>query len=178
MGTFHDMSPSRSGRISHPGRVLHAGFTLVELLVTMAIAGVLLAVGVPAMTSFLADQAAAANADEFVESLRYARAEAIKRGGAVSMCASTDLATCSDDWKDGWIVKSDDSDKVLRAQNPLRSMGSLEAEAETITFQSTGIVTEGNGNYVFAAVDGNSARTRTVTLNTQGRVAVSKGEGS
>lgn len=178
MGSFHDISPSRFGRVCRAGRVVHAGFTLVELLVTVAITGVLLAVGVPAMTSFLADQAAAANADEFVEALRFARAEAIKRGGAVSMCASTDLATCSDDWKAGWIVKSDDSGKVLRVQNPLRTMGSLVADAETITFQSTGIVTGGNGNYVFAAVDGNSARTRTVTLNTQGRVAVSKGEGA
>jgi type IV fimbrial biogenesis protein FimT len=178
MDFFHGISPRPSGRPSRPGRSPHAGFTLVELLVTLAIAGVLLAVGVPAMTSFLADQAAAANADEFAEALRFARAEAIKRGGAVTMCASTDLATCSDNWKSGWIVKADDSGKVLRVQNPLRSMGDLTAAAETVTFQSTGIVTEGAGAYVFAAADSDANRTRTVRLNSLGRVAVPPKGGS
>ena len=77
MGAFHDISPPRFGRVLNRGRASHAGFTLVELLVTVAIAAVLMAVGVPAMTSFLSDQAAAANADEFAEALRFACSEAV-----------------------------------------------------------------------------------------------------
>lgn len=136
-----------------------------------------MAVGVPAMTAFVSDQAAAANADEFAEALRYARSEAVKRGDTVSLCASADFTSCGEDWKTGWIVSSS-SGKVLRVQNPLRSMGDLTAAASTVTFQSTGIATAGSGNYVFATRSGNTDRSRTVALNAQGRVVVSKGEGS
>ncbi len=177
MGAFHDISPPRFGRVPNRGRASHAGFTLVELLVTVAIAAVLMAVGVPAMTSFLSDQAAAANADEFAEALRFARSEAVKRGDSVSLCASTNLTACGEDWKAGWIV-STSSGKVLRVQNPIRAMGDLTAAATTVTFQSTGIATAGSGSYVFATLSGNTDRSRTVALNAQGRVVVSKGEGS
>lgn len=165
------------------------GFTLVEMLVTLAIVSILLAVGVPSMTQFLADQAAASNAGEFAESLRFARTEAMKRGSQVTMCATSNptdtLPTCSgsNTWADGWVVLANGQTKVLRVQNALRSMNSttpVNAALFQINFESTGIATAGDGNYEFNPVgdmdaDGYSKRVRTVSVNKQGRVLVTQG---
>lgn len=165
------------------------GFTLVEMLVTLAIVSILLAVGVPSLTQFLADQAAASNANEFAESLRFARTEAMKRGNQVTMCATEnptdDLPTCSgkNSWAEGWVILANGQTKVLRVQNALRSMNSTKPVDTTlfqVDFESTGIATAGSGTYTFNPVgdmdaDGYSKRVRTVDVNRQGRVQVTQG---
>lgn len=164
-------------------RRLRGGFTLIELLITMAIAGVLMAIGVPAMTQFLSDRAAASNAEEFAEALRYARSEALKRAATVEVCASINPEAlkpeCSGDsntWAKGWLVMVADTGEVIRIQNGLRSMNSLVAAAATVQFATTGIATTGSGDYVFNPInDPDAKRKRTVNLNVQGRVKITKG---
>ena len=56
------------------------GFTLFELMVTVAVAAILLVVGVPAFTSFVQNNRAAAHANELVTAFAFARNEAIRRG--------------------------------------------------------------------------------------------------
>ncbi len=168
-------------RARRPGPA--GGFTLVEMLVTMAIAGVLLAIGVPSMMQFLADRAAAANADEFAEALRFARTEAMKRGRSVYVCPTknpeAEAPTCSDsanDWMSGWLVASADSDKILRVQNALRSMESITTQQAKVTFASTGIATAGSGDYTFTpSGSSDSKKVRKVNVNNQGRVQVTQG---
>jgi type IV fimbrial biogenesis protein FimT len=153
-----------------------AGFTLVELIVTVAIVSILLAVAAPAMTSFLADQAAAANADEFAAAVRYSRTEAIKRGQTIGMCASTDPTAdapgCdADDWSTGWAITTPNG-SVLRVQNALRAMDSATGAVTELAFLPNGIVQPGAGNYVFVPVGGDTAKQRTVKVATTGKVTV------
>lgn len=164
----------RAPRCPLPGS---GGFTLIELLVTMAIAGILLAIGGPAMMQFLADQAAASNADEFAEAVRLARTEAMKRGTSVTLCASSNSTSCanSDVWASGWIITAAGTNQVLKVQNTVRAVNSITAADDTITFAATGIVTGGSGNYVFLPVGGDTSKQRTVAVNVQGRVRVTKG---
>lgn len=157
------------------GRHRPAGFTLVELVVTIAIVSILLAVAAPAMTGFLADQAVAGNADEFAAAVRFSRTEAIKRGRAVTMCASTnpaaDAPECdADDWGTGWAIS--DGTNVLRVQNALRSMDSATGDATTLTFLQNGLITPGAGAYVFVPVGGDTSKQRTVNVSTTGKVTV------
>lgn len=152
-----------------------AGFTLVELVVTIAIVSILLAVAAPAMTSFLAEQAAAGNADEFASAVRYSRTEAIKRGRVVTMCASTDPAAdepeCSGEaWNAGWAITAGST--VLRVQNALRAMESAKGAETTLTFAPNGLVTAGAGDYVFVPTGGDTSKQRTVTVAGTGRVQV------
>jgi type IV fimbrial biogenesis protein FimT len=165
---------------------------MTELMVTMVVVGILMAVAVPSMTQFMADRAAGANADEFAEALRFARSEALKRGRPVKMCATekpeqTD-PTCSGKktWDKGWLIVFDDSGRVLRVQNALRAMNATEpvtAASDEIVFASTGIVLEmdePSETYTFNPVgdsgsDGYADRVRTVTVTQQGRVKVTKG---
>jgi len=163
------------------------GFTLVELLVTMAIAAILMVVAVPAMQSFLADQSAAASADELAESLRLARTEATKRGMGVIICASQNTAnaspTCStkgdDGWLTGWIIQDVDGN-LIRVQNPMRGIGSVDsAGKDRLQFVANGMNGSGATSFELTPTgDSVTTRIRTVEVNAQGRVKVTKGGGS
>lgn len=82
------------------------GFTLVELMITLFIVGVLLMVGVPSLKTFMQGNQLVASTNELVSALHIARSEAIKLNSRVTLCESSNGSTCSTSgsWKDGWIV--------------------------------------------------------------------------
>lgn len=85
------------------------GFTLVELMVTLAVVAILLAVATPSFADLLrANRIAAAN-NALVTSLHVARAEALRRGRPVTVCPSVDQRSCSGSlqWGSGWVVFED-----------------------------------------------------------------------
>jgi type IV fimbrial biogenesis protein FimT len=83
-----------------------AGFTLLELLITMAIATILLTIAIPSFQYVTNSNRIAGEVNGLLGDLQYARSEAIKEGQYVSVCASSDGQTCSasPDWQGGWIV--------------------------------------------------------------------------
>jgi type IV fimbrial biogenesis protein FimT len=89
------------------------GFTLVELMVTLAVAIILLAVGMPLFSGMAANNRATAQANTFLAGFKLARSEAVKRGAEVSVCAVADPAAtpviCGDngDWPNGLLVFTD-----------------------------------------------------------------------
>lgn len=111
------------------------GFTIVELIVAMAVAAILLGLAVPSFQETIRNNRMAANVNEFVGALNLARSEAIKRGMPVTVCKDGGGgAACNPppaaQWEQGWIVFSDrtgngavdaaDSDTVLRVYPALR----------------------------------------------------------
>lgn len=87
----------------------HSGFSLIELLVTLAVASILLAMASPSLASFFRVNRVAGATNDIVLTLQLARAEAARRGRVVTACRSTDGATCAGgaDWGEGWIVFQD-----------------------------------------------------------------------
>lgn len=86
------------------------GFTLIELMVTIAIAAILLTVGVPSFVSTVQNNRMVASLNDLVTDLNLARSEAVTRGVRVTACRSSDGQTCNTgngDWSQGWIVFSD-----------------------------------------------------------------------
>jgi len=86
------------------GRV--PGFTLLELLVALAIVGALLFLGVPGWGGFIAEQQLQERAEALLHALDRARSEAIKRGGRVHVCpdASGACPGTPAAWEGGWTV--------------------------------------------------------------------------
>ena len=81
------------------------GFTLLELMVTITIAGILLAVAVPALGTFVRGSRLSGSARDFVVDFALARNEAVLRATTVSVCTSTDLTTCdASGWGSGRLV--------------------------------------------------------------------------
>jgi len=84
----------------NPSHRSSAGFTLVELVVTVALLGVLLTIGVPAFRDLTLNQGVKTAAFDVFSALEYARSEAIKRPGeTVTLKAG---ATSDGAWSTGW----------------------------------------------------------------------------
>lgn len=85
------------------------GFSLLEFIVTLAIATIVVTLGVPGFQQMLRDNRLATQTNEFLAALGLARSEAIKRGTRVSLCKSADGATCTTNggYQQGWIVFTD-----------------------------------------------------------------------
>jgi type IV fimbrial biogenesis protein FimT len=82
------------------------GFTLMELLIVIAIAGVLVAVGVPGLRTMVENNRLTSQINQFSSSLALARSEAVKVNDHVAICPSTNGSSCAADvdWNVGWIT--------------------------------------------------------------------------
>ena len=120
------------------------GFTLMELMVTIAIAGILLGVAIPSFTSIISSNRLTTYANELVTALNLARSEAIKRGGSVTV-RKVDSNSCTKtgvNWNDGWDVFTDvnnngtcdTSDVLIRTYAPFPSFYTLRGNYFFINF--------------------------------------------
>lgn len=132
-------------------RTTQHGFTLVELVVTMTIIGILVSIGVPSFRYVTTNNRVSAEINGLLGDLQFARAEAIKEGRTVSVCSTNDGKTClgTSTWSGGWIVFSDGgvlgtidgNDQLLRVQKSLSSGDTLVAGTagfSAITFNREG----------------------------------------
>lgn len=84
------------------------GFTLLELMTALTVAGILVAVGVPAMTDMTQNQRIGAAAEDLQVDFALARSEAVTRATNVTVCTSSNGTTCTNsDWANGRIVFAD-----------------------------------------------------------------------
>lgn len=130
------------------------GFSLSELLATVAIVAIVTTIGVPMLRGFIDDAAVSTAADRMLASLNYTRSEAVKRNARVTMCRSADGASCAassavGDWRGGWIIFVDGSDagvldegdEILRVEETLSGdtmlLGS-GAVADYVSYASSG----------------------------------------
>ncbi len=127
-----------------------SGFTLVELLATIAIIAILFGIGVPSFRTVTTSSRVSSEINGLLVDLQFARSEALKEGQPVTMCVSTDGASCTGgtDWKAGWIAFSDPnadanvdvSETLLKIQKPFTGTDSLtEANSlSSLTFNREG----------------------------------------
>jgi prepilin-type N-terminal cleavage/methylation domain-containing protein len=97
------------------------GFTLIELLITIAVAGILLAVAAPNFSNLISGNNARSSIERLTHIFAYARSEAVSRASDVEVCASTDGVNCVNpgtdaDWGNQWLVRSD-AGVVLRVES-------------------------------------------------------------
>lgn len=83
-----------------------AGFTIIELMLTIAVAAVILALGVPSFQSLMERNQLTTNINRFISSLALARSEAIKRNQRVVVCPSSNGTDCNNagGYDNGWII--------------------------------------------------------------------------
>lgn len=86
-----------------------SGFTLVELLLTLAVVVVLTGLAIPAMGNLLQRSGVVASSNSLVAALRQARQSAVYSNAGRLLCPSTDGLHCSaaPDWQQGWLIGQD-----------------------------------------------------------------------
>ncbi len=125
------------------------GYTLIELLIGLAVVATTLAWGVPSFGDFLRDAARTREVNQFIQAVYVARSEAIKRNGVVSLCPSRDGATCSPSslWATGWLIfvnldrdspaARDGGEELLRVYEPWDA-GHITSNRSTLSFRPFG----------------------------------------
>ena len=123
------------------------GFTLVELMIVLVIVAVIVMIAAPSFSTLIQRTKLKAYANEWVASVYLARSEAIKRNAVMTLCTSTDGATCTGggNWEQGWLVM-DPNDTVIKYQQPLEpgivlfEMSSIGFN--TMAFQPSGVASD------------------------------------
>ncbi|MBB1076173.1 GspH/FimT family pseudopilin [Rhodoferax sp. 4810] len=174
---------------------IEGGFTLIELMVTLSVLVVLMALAVPSFQSMMASSNLSSVTNDLMTTLAQARSNAVRRGARVTVCKSANGSQCvtTGDWEQGWIMFNDDDHSGTNAS---------VSTGEAITFASpataSGIVIKGNLDYVSYAADGqsklmnggflagrlrvcstsaaltNDARARNLVLSGTGRIVIEK----
>jgi type IV fimbrial biogenesis protein FimT len=131
--------PSHGGLPLCHGKILFskiksgAGFTLVELLSTVAIVSVVLGLGIPALNATLNSNRLTTSLNALAGSLSYTRSEAIKRNQHVVLCKSPEGSRCArqGDWRYGWLVYEDkNQNRLLDAEESILGSHRLAGEIE------------------------------------------------
>lgn len=163
------------------------GFTLVEMMMTLAIASILLGVVAPGMAALLDSNRLQTTTQNLFSAMMLTRSEALKRNREVIMCKSTDGAACATgtgtQWEQGWLVYVDanddstvDADEILRVDGPLSGDMTLRvagAFSENITYGTDGSAS-GAGTFILCNKDADKSIAREVAVSLTGRPKMNK----
>ncbi len=162
------------------------GVTLIELMVTISIAAVFLAIAIPSFLVFLQNSSRDSQVLDFVTSLNFARSEAIKRGYRIKVCSSSTGTSCagSTTWDTGWLAFADtDGDTVLDAGETILGVHSalaggvtLRSTVTRVTYENTGYNRD-NVDVTFRLCDARGladagTHARQIVISAMGRVTV------
>lgn len=157
-----------------------AGFTIVEVMLAVGLVGILTAIGIPALRNFTLQQRISTTAQDLQLDLALARSEAITRAASVSVCTSSDGATCTGSgWEGGRIIFTDanqngsldGTDAVIRVgYAPLASMTVTAAPA--VTFVSFNRLAQANAAVTFTICK-SGLKSRVLAVRTSGNPSIS-----
>ncbi len=113
----------------------NSGFTLLELIITVAVISIVMAFAIPSMRTFTQNDRLTTQINELVGHLAYARSEAVKRSSQVVVCESNNTTTCTGgtNWENGWLIFVDTNndnalsvgEDILRARQLLKGNNTL-----------------------------------------------------
>lgn len=134
--------------------VLANGFTLVELLITLAVGIIVIGIGVPSFLSLAASNHQSSEINTFVRHLALARSYAVKTGRDHVLCPSSDLLSCLDAtrWDEGFILFEDTNENGIKESDEALVYTSQPSGKFGIDMQST----KGRKKIIYRA-DGRSA---------------------
>lgn len=179
------------------------GFTLLEVMVVVAIVAILASLAAPSLVSLMQSNAVSSNVNTFMADIRFARSEAVRRGGAVIMCRSDspeaaapvcNTTAGTNGWVSGWLIFEDrdgslnyssnsDASQLIRIQSPISNLDSImEGGAGSTAFQFTALgrmksVGSATSLQFGSNVTMPNSRQRVVCVNQSGRARIA-GDGT
>lgn len=148
------------------------GFTLVELMITIALVAILAAIAVPAFNELTLGSKLRSQANELAAGALLARSEAIKRNQTATLCASSNGTSCTGSWADGWIVIS--SGTVITKHASASTGFHINSGVTSIIFQPTGVGSTSTTLTICRATPSVGVQERKVTISASGRAKVSR----
>ena len=166
--------PSRSGTL---------GYSLYELIITVAVVALVLTIGVPSFGKIVSDHRLKVEVDALFHAIHLARKESIVRRRAVTLCASADGWNCvqSFDWSNGWIMfvnldrdapATRDLGEPLLQQFAVSLHNEVVANRQSFSFRTTALRAT-NGTFIFCD-KARRAAPRALIVSYTGRPRVSR----
>jgi type IV fimbrial biogenesis protein FimT len=131
-----------------------SGFTLFEMMVALAMVGILVVLAAPGFREFTRNNQVTAVNNDLVTALNLARSEAGRRSTPVAICPSADGITCGNlgDWRSGWIVFQDSAaagaiaspDDVVQKWTESSGVLQLAADSAVVRYQPLGTLDGAN----------------------------------
>lgn len=162
------------------------GFTLVELVIAIAMLGIIMAIAMPSFTSIIQNNYSVSMANNLTASLLFARSEAVKRNSPVSVCATADstFTGCGSQWVLGWIIFTDangnggldgGADTIMRVERLTGDNGSItpSPSVNVVTYNNVGFPMPSSANITFQ-VYGSGCKgdyIRNINISLTGRVS-------
>jgi type IV fimbrial biogenesis protein FimT len=144
----------------------NVGFTLIEVLMVLAILVVLASIAAPSMRAFMDSQIVKTPASDLYSSLVLARSEAIKRNAAIEVVPS------ATDWAQGWRVRVQSAGTVLRVQDSYPRIAINASTAGTVTYGGNGRLSTSATTFRVLVPGNTEARMRCVSIDVSGRPSV------
>lgn len=153
------------------------GFTIIELLMTLAIIALVVVFGLPALDGAVARGGFTANVNEVIGGLNLARLEAVKQGRPIRISSISGTA----DWSDGYRVWRDqdannafDAGEEIRVYEAMPNTLTLTGTAPELIFLASGFTSQATGlssTFTFCSSE-NTVTDRQVQVNAAGRITL------
>ncbi len=163
-------------------RASMTGFTLIEIIITVLIAAILLAVAIPSFRILSDEITFNSIQQKLILDISFSRNEAINQGGNIVMCASSDFNRCSanaSNWSSGWIIFVDDNnnasfntgtDELIRISEQDSLANILWSNNNPIIFNGDGTVTSSSvGSFSICPLLAGSTNVKGIALSRSGR---------
>lgn len=151
------------------------GFSLVEMMVTISILGILSAIAIPSFSEIILSTKLRSYANSLVGNAFLARGEAIKHNTPVTLCVSVNGTSCATGgWEQGWIVLSGTTVVQRQQAAALGYKITESAGLNSVTFQPTGIGATQATLTICRATPKAGNQERIVAISATGRPSVSK----
>ena len=156
-----------------------AGFTLIELMVALTIAGIMMAYALPAFNDFTAQRRMMSNANSMIAAVNYARSEATRLGGIVTVQA-VNAGDTDDEWGPGFCVTPADPGDCAAAIQTFDMGGTVTFDGQgglhtqdSMSFNSRGLLQGGLiGTMQLCGVDAGDDPGRTINISAIGRASI------
>jgi type IV fimbrial biogenesis protein FimT len=146
----------------------HRGFSLIELMVTIALLAILTMLAAPNLTDFMKRSTVTTQTNELLGALQFARSTAVTRNAMVSICPSTTAAngtpTCAatNTFNTGWIIyttktantaysSTDELLRVFQGATNASIQGKPVASTQVVTFDARGTSLDGDLSFLVCA---------------------------
>lgn len=152
------------------------GFTLIELMITIAVLVITLTLAVPSFSNIIQNNRSTALANELSSAINLARSEAVKRGQEVSVCprnVAGNACSGARDWTVGWLVQT--GADVLRVWDAPRAGAVIDSPANpadgVIRFNGLG-GTANAGTWASRFTGCSGEQAREIDVGAAGRISV------
>ncbi|PVZ70298.1 GspH/FimT family pseudopilin [Pelagibaculum spongiae] len=160
------------------------GFTLIELMIVIALVGILAGVAIPSFQSFMVGNRIKTTVSDLKTDFRLARSEAMKNASVVTICSSSDGASCNGSrgsWSVGRIAfldrnsnrQVDANDSIFLIRDSLSRSDKLDyrgfPSSNYFQYSALGRSNDMNGTFVFCAESVAADKFKGLSINKGGR---------